>query len=223
MKWSFVLSSFVVSMLSVNAFALDAQTAQIISHKEWTTGNIKGSYKDAVLDPKNIKSVMLHQLSIKNKKQLSGNVDGNDNFVSVDLDGSYQRLQTPDDEYGVHGYPDIDMLNGTNVEHLYKINSKLCIYDYYGGEIIELGCYHIENVAKLSPHQYTDFRSGMQAVFQYDKSHAYLGVLSVDVNVDNDATVVNSSMPIYMVPHDESSAPDTLPANVYPDNLQTNK
>ena len=64
----------------------------------------------------------------------------------------------------------------------------------------------------------------MIAEFQYDKNDFYFADLSVEVNVDNDVTVVNSSMPILMkLPDDELKMPDTLPANVHPGNLQTNK
>lgn len=211
MKWNLVLSSFVVSMLSVNAFALDTHAAQVISHKESMTGNITGSFKDATLDPKIKNMLTLHRSAIKSKQGIFGNMqeDWNKNLVEMDS-YLFEGLEGDSGHRSSVGYTPVYMDNTTNVEHLYKIDSWLCVMDDVilspSSAADGLGCYHAESIIKVAPHQSSEFVPQLSVRYIAEPGHTYRSDISSFVSLDNDNVTTFETSEYMLVSADQKVA-----------------
>jgi len=161
MKMKTLFTSITLMITTIPAFALDFVNPRIVSHKEWTTGGVQGSFKKGyVINP--------------------GTVTSHSASSSVYLYPTYGYAKSSTWVSGQHiSY----IVNSTDKVQLYQFRVQLCADN-------SSQCYHYSEVVELPANSYTA-KTGVSTLVIYfanpGKYHSY-GLTALSGESNNIAT-----------------------------------
>lgn len=117
MKRKLLLGFILASLVSTNGFAAEITHGKLISHKEWTKGNITGTFKSTKAKLR----ASLHPISATPN-------DNDSSYVFVQNLVSDSTLQaTVNQDINLRGYNSINIFNNSSVQKTYTITSDFVI------------------------------------------------------------------------------------------------
>lgn len=135
MKGRLLLGSLMISAISANTFALDIKNGKLLSHKEWTKGNITASFSETT--EKNAKIDLRQVLAKKG-------LPGNGSEVIYALNDIQDTSGIVGQSVNFSGDNQTVIINQTIFPHTYKITNTIgtcyfgssteCQYEYAASE-----------------------------------------------------------------------------------------
>jgi hypothetical protein len=110
-------SLLLIAMASTNTFALEITKGELLEHKEWTTGNVTGIFKN--LDSKTSKEARKFQAA-NDQRPISPR-------QSIVTNGTMFSAESfVDKNTIIYGVRDLSFYNGTDSPQTYIIETRLC-------------------------------------------------------------------------------------------------
>ena len=181
MKSMHVLGLIFLSMFSAASFSMDIKNGKLISHKEWSTGDIKGSFKDAV--NKNSKTEYLRSHTNRHMR--------NEIAITNDINSTYN---VAGEESIFSGQAQVVILNGDPLPHTYKIKNVVSICYMRAKEQCEFEDYVTsEDVVNLDSDGFIFFYKIPKVMKKFDSAGYGWARIETFVEKDNTSGVFSTA------------------------------
>lgn len=168
------------SAISVNSVAMEIHGGKLISEKEWTSGNIKGSFKESAKDGDN----KLLQRIVKHKKKLASKQKNYEEEFIFARNQMFNQKGPAGVEMTIEGFSGMHMENFTSTQQTYQIFRTFCVENL--AEEKE-SCVHYAGQVQLEPSGYI-FMSDTPAIsYKFEKEGTYGLQLDTDIRKDKDS------------------------------------
>lgn len=186
MKYKLLLTAAIFSFSTMGA-AMELTHGKLLSHKEWTTGNAKGTFANTSLKPQ----THIHPLFKKPHVSL-------DTTISASV---WDKVDsTPTGQVGkpveTDGFSAVNLINSNTEEQTFSIYSELCAWD----ETAQIGCVHSLDQVVVKPQDVASVYRYPQLTLTYTTPGQYSIWLLTDVSTGSalfqtnaDGTVIITS------------------------------
>lgn len=139
MKWNQLILSATLSLISMNALAIEITHGKLLNHKEWTKGDVKGSIQDVI----NINPA--EKIKLLKSTQFDNNTLEDGIYIETNVDQKYVS-QNNATLYGtMFSYVE----NMTPNTQTYTIKTRLCIIDR---KTAQDDCIFVSDTVQLDSH-----------------------------------------------------------------------
>lgn len=159
MKWNQLILTATLSLISMNALAIEISHGKLLNHKEWTKGNVKGSIQDITsINP-------AEKIKLLKSTQFDNNTHEDGIYIETNVDQKYVQQNNTTVFGTMFSYVE----NMTPSTQTYTIKTRLCILDR---KIANFDCIFVSDTVQLDSHGFFYLSRAPQLDYDFSGANA---------------------------------------------------